>query len=309
MDRKNKQYSCGKNKLILLVAILISLVLFSYFIFYLVDKINFDLKDKIAVIKLEGIIGGTDEFGSNGINTDSIISYIENAEKDDSIKGIIIDINSPGGSVLPSEMIASAVKKIKKPKIALIRDVGASGAYWVASACDDIVAYPMSVTGSIGVRGSYLEFSGLMEKYGVTYNSLTAGKYKDTGSPYKDLTNEEEFILMDTINKIYDYFVEQVAINRNMSKEDIKKLADGYIMLGEDAKEKGLIDYVGDENFAINLVKEKAGIKDAKLVYYREQTSIFDLFSKISAKSFYFLGKGIGSSLFSLNNNNFKITT
>ena len=129
-------------------------------------------KDKVVVIPIDGAIttqesGGL--FAAEEASSSKIVSYIKKANKDQSVKGIIFAINSPGGTVVASEEIVNAIKQTKKPKIAWIREVGASGAYWVASACDEIVADPMSITGSIGVISSYLEFSGLMKKYGVGY--------------------------------------------------------------------------------------------------------------------------------------------
>src|SRR3989344_4196005 len=185
------------------------------------------LTNKIAVIPISGEIGYSDSFSGTSVDPEQIVSYIDGANKDDSIKAIILDINSPGGTVVASEEIANAVKKSKKPVVALINEVGASGAYWIASSSDKIVASPMSVTGSIGVTGSYLEFSKLMDKYGITYNSLKAGDYKETGSLYKELTPKEKEILQGTIDKIYYYFIEQVSINRNLTEAKVKELANG----------------------------------------------------------------------------------
>ncbi len=278
--------------------VMMSIVIVSYVASLTFNNVDISMENKIAVISIEGVIG--QDLGSDGVNAKNIVSYIEAADQDDSIKGIILDINSPGGSVLPSEIIATAIKNSKKPTVAVINDVGASGAYWIASAANKIVAYPMSITGSIGVRGSYLEFSGLMEKYGVTYVDVNAGEYKDLGSPYKSVSEKEREVLLGTTQKIYDYFVNQVSINRGLDKKTVENLANGYIYLGYEAKENGLIDELGDENTAINIIKQSANITDAKLVYYKEKRTIFDILNQISSNSFYFLGEGIGSKLFNL---------
>ncbi|MDD5651437.1 MAG: signal peptide peptidase SppA [Candidatus Nanoarchaeia archaeon] len=254
-----------------------------------------DFQDKIALIPIEGTIGFSDGLGSVGVYPEDVISDIDKANKDSSIKAIILEINSPGGTVVASEEIAKAVKNSKKPVVALIHEVGASGAYWIASASDKIVASEMSVTGSIGVISSYVEFSQLMEKYGITYNDLKAGKYKDIGSPYKELTAEEKTILESVVNKIYDHFVKQVSINRNISEAKVRELATGMIYLGNDAKEFGLIDVIGDKNKAVEIAKELAGIKKADLVKYEKEITLVDIFGKLSTNAFYFMGKGIGS--------------
>ena len=275
--------------------------LFVFLVFKAVSKLDFG--DKIAMISIEGVIGVSDTF-NNGVYPEDIISYIEDANKKDNIKAIILNINSPGGTVVASEEIANAVKKSKKPVVALIHDVGASGAYWIASASDKIVASPMSVTGSIGVTGSYLEFSKLMDKYGITYNSLKAGDYKETGSLYKELTPKEKEILQGTIDKIYYYFIEQVSINRNLTEAKVKELANGNVYLGQDAKDMGLIDELGDKDTAIKIAKDLANIKEADLVEYQKKTSLIDVLGKLSSNAFYFIGQGIGSKLFSLSTEN-----
>src|SRR3989344_7935467 len=150
-----EQNMAGRLKIVLIT--LIAIALFSYAASKL--AVTVDFQNKIAVIKIDGPIGTSSRyFDDNSLSPETIVKFIEKANEDKSVKGIILDINSPGGSVVGSEEIKNAVKGISKPKVALIRDVGASGAYWVASAADKIIADPMSITGSIGVLGSYVEF-------------------------------------------------------------------------------------------------------------------------------------------------------
>src|SRR3989338_8536572 len=130
------------------------------------------LSGNVALIPIDGVIIGTEDSGFlfDGVTSSpEAVEFIEKAEKNPSIKAIILEINSPGGSAVASEEIANAVKKVNKTTVAWVREAGASGAYWVASASDHIVASRMSVTGSIGVIASYLEFPGLLERYNVTY--------------------------------------------------------------------------------------------------------------------------------------------
>ena len=258
-----------------------------------------DIKeDKIVIIPIQGTISnmGSDlPFSSSQITSESIINSIKKAQENNNIKAVIFEINSPGGTVLASKEIADAVKKLNKPKVALIRDVGASGAYWIASSADKIIADPLSITGSVGVISSYLELSDLLNRYGINYERLVVGKYKDIGTPYKDLTEEERNLLQNKINKIDKFFLNEVKINRNL--RDTKKIETGEFFLGSEAKEIGLIDYLGNKETAIEIAKELSKTKEAKLVEFKEKKSILDILNKISTSSFYSLGKGIGSEL------------
>jgi len=210
----------------LIIAIIAAIVTVSV-IFYKVPQGTIS-GNRIAVIHINGpISSGDDNFNGgllagDSVNSGSIVQFIESASKDKTIKGIILNINSPGGAVVASKDITEAVKKVDKPVVALIREVGASGAYWVASAADIIVADPLSITGSIGVFGGYLEFSELMSNYGVEFHSIKSGKYKDLGNQFVNLTPEGEKILEDKLNIIHDYFVDDVNGNR---KKDLSKYA------------------------------------------------------------------------------------
>lgn len=300
MKKRGKVIVIKSYKLIAIIAVLfLGLLLLASFL-----SSSLDFESKIAVIPIEGVIGSADDFTESEVSAKQIIQDLESANKDKSIKAIILEINSPGGTVVASEEIANAVKKSKKPVVSLIREVGASGAYWVASASDKIVASRMSVTGSIGVTSSYLEFSKLMEKYGITYNILKSGEYKDTGSPYKELTEDERRMLQNTLDKIYNYFIEQVSINRNITKSQIEKLATGMIYLGEEAKSLGLIDEIGDKETAIKIAKDLANIKEAKIVSYERKKTLMDILSKLMTNISYNVGRGIGYQLFSLSNQN-----
>src|SRR3989344_1664750 len=143
----------------------------------------------VAVIPIEGVITtAEDDLFSDVANSRDIVDLIKEADNNPNVKAIVFEINSPGGSPVASEEIANAIKQTSKPTVAYIREVGASGGYWIASATDRIFASRMSITGSIGVIGSYLEFDGLLDKYNITYRRLVGGKYKDIGSPFKELT-------------------------------------------------------------------------------------------------------------------------
>jgi len=257
------------------------------------------LSGNVALIPIEGEIVGTNNGGilsQDVISSTDAVELIEKAGKNENIKAIILEIDSPGGSAVASEEIANAVKKTNKTTVAWIREVGASGAYWVASSADHIVANRASITGSIGVIGSYLEFPGFLERYNVTYRRLVAGKYKDIGSPYKEMTEEEKAIFQQTLDSIRDYFVSEVAKNRNLNKKDVDKVANGLFYLGAQAKELGLVDELGGKDEVISYIEKKEGIK-ADVVEYKKEKTLLDVLSKILSKQSFFVGKGIGSSL------------
>ena len=296
----------GKWKTAILVIIIIWVISFlisNFFKGFSTSKIG----NRIAVIQIYGPITLSQDngfFELNSASANNILDALKKANEDPTIKGIILEINSPGGTVVASEEIANAVKKTKKPKVAWIREEGASGAYWIASSTDKIVADPLSVTGSIGVIGSYLEFAGLMEKYGLKYEQLTSGKYKDTGSPFKTLSDDEKTFLQNKINKIHDFFIDQVSKNRNIPRHKIEEIANGAFYLGIEAKDLGLIDILGGKDEAIGEVKKLANIKDAYLVTYQRKPSFLDFFSRIIAYSSFYVGQGFSYGTNDLINNN-----
>ena len=185
------------KKILIAVLILIGLFVVSYASSRLIDIK--DTRDKIAVIPITGVItidGGGIGFESSGASSTDIVEFIQEANKNQNVKGILLEINSPGGSAVASKEIADAVENSKKPVVSWIREVGASGAYWISSSSKLIVADPLSITGSIGVTGSYLEFSELFSKYGVTYQEMSTGEYKDLGSPYERLSEKNKKVLL-----------------------------------------------------------------------------------------------------------------
>ncbi|AJF62323.1 MAG: Signal peptide peptidase SppA, 36K type [archaeon GW2011_AR20] len=297
------------KKIIYIVGVLLFLVLISLAISSSLNNFEKVQEDEILIIPINGIIsnsGGGNIFESVTVTSDKINSLIKKAEENKNIKAVIFEINSPGGTVLASKEIADAVKKLDKPKVALIRDVGASGAYWIASSADKIVADELSITGSIGVISSYLEFSELMGEYGIKYERLVSGEYKDAGSPYRELTSAERSLIQSKIDKIDQIFLSQVKESRNLT--NTARIKTGEFFLGIEAKELGLVDYLGDKETAIEVAKELSNTKEAKLVEFKERKSIFDVLSKINAESFYYLGRGIGASLYFENkDNNLKI--
>lgn len=290
------------------VVLLVSALVFVIFILFPVMIAIFAKGDggigNVALIPINGQITGNggSQLGISMLSSKDVVKFIEKADENKFVKVILLEINSPGGSAVASDEIASAVKNAKKPVVSLIREVGASGGYWIASASDYVIANKMSITGSIGVISSYLEFSGLFDKYGVEYERLVAGKYKDVGTPFRELNEDEREMLQLKINKIHDFFIDEIAKNRGLSKSQVKKLATGEIFLGVEALKEGLIDQLGDKKTVEEYIKKKYKLEKIEIVEYKKKVSLLDVFGSILSEGFVNIGKGIGSVFISSNN-------
>jgi len=193
------------------------------------------------------------------------VDYLVNeAEYKENVKAILIEIDSYGGYPVAAEEIATVLKLSSKPVVALIREGGLSAAYWIATAADRIFASAGSDVGSIGITMSYLDYANQNQTDGLTYNQLSAGKFKDYGDPNKPLTYEERQLLMRDVNILHEIFIKTVATNRNLDIEVVRKLADGSSMLGEMALENGLIDEIGGQYdvdvYIGNLIEEEVEV-------------------------------------------------
>ncbi len=255
----------------------------------------------VALIKVEGAImgsGASSPFGESVASSQTLTRFLAQAESNPSVEVILLEINSPGGSAVASDEVAQAIEASGKPTVALIREVGASGAYWIASEADYVIANRMSITGSIGVVSSYLEFSGLMEEYGVSYERLVAGDKKDIGVPFRELTQAEKTLLESKLDQIHEYFIEAVAQNRGMSTAQTRAVATGEFFLGAQAVELGLVDSLGSKVQAEEYIQQTFGIKEIEYVLYEQDLGLFDVLAQLSSSFSYAVGEGIGSSLF-----------
>lgn len=201
----------------------------------------------VAVLPIEGTIlpymGISDE---PLIVTPSMInSFMDSVEKEDGIEAVLVEINSPGGTPVAAQRIAERLHSSTLPVVGLIGDMGASGGYMIAAATNYLIASPMSDVGSIGVTMSYVENSKQNEDSGLTYVQLTTGKFKDSGTPERAITDEEREMFQKDLDLVHNEFVNVVATYRNKPVEDIKKLADGSSMVGVRALENGLVDKLG----------------------------------------------------------------
>ena len=227
--------------------------------------------EKIGVIQIEGRIS------DSRVITSQLVKF----KKDKGIKAIILRINSPGGGVGPTQEIYREVIKAGKTKkvIASMGSVAASGGYYIASAADKIVANPGTITGSIGVLMEFVRLEDLLNKIGVNVEVLKSGEFKDIGSPHRKLTAQERELLNALVADIQKQFVKDVATGRNLSVEEVQKIADGRIFSGAQAKELGLVDVLGNFQDTVEIAKDMAGIKgEVTLVYSkRGKLPLWDL--------------------------------
>jgi len=222
-----------------------------------------------VVIKLSGEIhSGESSFDSVG--ADSVLQELRDLENDVNVKGILIEINSPGGTVAASQEIFNELMHLRKTKkiVVSMKDVAASGGYYIAAASDYIFAENGTITGSIGVISFSPNFKGLMDKYGVAVRTYKAGKYKDMYSPFRDSTSEEEEIINKQLQDTYRKFVEDVARGRNKTVKSIEELAEGKIYSGEDAFRNKLVDDIGG--------RREAHAKLSELCQYEGQIPLFE---------------------------------
>jgi protease-4 len=185
--------------------------------------------------------------GGGGVVADEVVEQIEAADDDEAVSALLIELNTPGGEVVPSDDIRRAVASFDGPTIAYATDLCASGGYWIASGCDELWARDGSLVGSIGVVGSRPNASGLADRLGISYEQFTAGEYKDAGVPLREIEDDEREYLQSLIDGYYEQFVETVSEGRSMDSETIRE-TEARVYLGPDALDIGLVDALGVED-------------------------------------------------------------
>ena len=226
---------------------------------------------QIAWIKVRGVIAQDNRTSpfARPSGASAIAKKIREAGEDKKVKAIVLDINSPGGTVASVQNIYSEILRAKKNKkvVALFRDVAASGGFYIAMAADKIVAEPGMITGSVGVIMQTSNVEGLFEKIGVTVTPITSGKYKDMGSAFRPMSDAEKAILQDMVDDTYGQFLAAVKAGRpDVKPEDMTEYTDGRIFTGQRAYNLGFIDKLGGEEEALALAGELAGVKDPKVI-------------------------------------------
>jgi len=243
--------------------------------------------DSIALIHIDGAISGTGSSIDGVVTPEDVIDQLDQASKDTSVKAVLLRIDSPGGTVAASQEIAMAVERMDVPVVSSIGDIGASGAYMVASQSDHIVAAPGSAVGSIGVIMQLTNLQGLLDKVGVEFTVSTKGDLKDAGSPYRSITTTEVALIDEQMTVAYEQFIADVAKGRDMEIEDVRELATGWAWMGTEALDLGLIDSLGNYSDAVDKAAELGEIDgEPNIVTYEPSLGFEDLaFSLFGLKS------------------------
>ncbi|MBN8705211.1 MAG: signal peptide peptidase SppA [Bacteroidetes bacterium] len=225
---------------------------------------------KIGLVDITGEIFSSDDY----------VKQIEAFRESGNVRALLVRVNSPGGSVAPSQEIYESIRAFResgKPVVISMNSVAASGGYYLALGGTTIMANSGTITGSIGVIIQYPQVKPLMDKIGVEVVTVKSGKFKDVGSPFRQQTTEDLAYLQNVINDTYDQFVEAVAIERNLSLDSAKALAEGKIYTGRQAMKNGLVDTIGTFEDAVKLAGKLAGISGKpELIKKRKQERFFD---------------------------------
>ncbi len=236
--------------------------------------------DKIALVDVDGVLlnqpsGGLLSRGEHPVSF--VVEKLQAARRDASVKAVLLRINSPGGSVTASDMLYEEIRRFRatgKPVVAMLMDLGTSGGYYVACACDEILAQRSTVTGSIGVIMQSVDVSGTLGKLGMVTEAIKSGPRKDAGSPFRPLEPEDRAMFQAVIDDLYARFVDVVAAGRpGLDRAAVLAVADGRIYTARQALEAGLIDGVTTLPGAVEHLKQKAGIRRCRVVTYQRPMS------------------------------------
>lgn len=259
-------------------------------------------KDKIAVLSLNGVIQDLGEtsslFQSAGYNHQYFMNQLSAILEDTNVKGVVLEVNSPGGGVVESADIYDALRMIQvEREIPLYISMGgmaASGGYYVSAPADKIFVNPETITGSIGVIMESVNYAKLAEKYGIDFNTIKTGPYKDIMSGSREMKDDERAMLQEMINDSYERFVDIIVEGRGMTEAEVKKVADGRVMNGRQAIEAGLADEYGKAADVIAAMKEDYKLQDATVFEY---TTLDSWTSILGVKAGNMFGSNIESEL------------
>jgi len=257
------------KKLCIIISALVVLLLVISAVLTVFQK-NIPLKSRVALVRIEGPI----------LDSKDTVEEIQEYARDNSIKALILRIDSPGGAVAPSQEIYAEVKKTvaRKAVVVSMGSVAASGGYYIACPATKIVANPGTLTGSIGVIMEIPNIEGLMNKIGVKTEVIKSGKNKDIGSAFRTMKPEERELLQGVMDNVHEQFIRAVAEGRKMNIEDVRKIADGRIFTGEQAKGQGLVNELGTLDDATKAAAKLAGIKEEpEVVTKKDKFSFVDV--------------------------------
>jgi len=229
---------------------------------------------RIGVVDVKGPIG----MGRGSVESEPVLKLLKRYGDDSDMKAVVVRIDSPGGAVGTSQEILDGLRRLAEDKVVVcaMGNLAASGGLLVAMGCDRIVAQPGTLTGSIGVISTFPNVNGLLKKMDVQMNTVTAGKLKDAGSPFREFSDADRSYWQELANRIHRQFIQAVAEGRDLPVEQVEKFADGRVFTGEQAVELGLVDELGGFQDAVDLAKELAEIRgEPRLVFPPDERSRF----------------------------------
>ncbi len=275
-----------RRRVLIGLGVIVGLLMFFFILLFLIGRYSggktsrFAFGDKIAVVEVRGVITQ-----SSGV-IEELHQYLE----DDGVKAIILRIDSPGGGVGPSQEIYREIMRIKsnskRKVVTSMGSVAASGGYYIASASDLIVANPGTITGSIGVVMQFSNFEELLKKIGIKGVVLKSGEHKDIGSPFREMTPEEKRIMQEVLDNVHQQFIQAVAEGRKLERSKVAEVADGRILTGEQAKNLGLVDRLGNLQDTIDITAKMVGIEGKPNVLYpKKKISLWELLMREMASA------------------------
>jgi len=265
----------GRNRWLLGCALLVAGTVATVALAFVV--VNMALSgDQLSFAPLAGRVGLVEIVGEID-DSEQIVEQLQRHQRDATVRALVLRLDSPGGGVAASQEIYEAVRKLNdegKPVVASMAGVAASGAYYVACAADSIVSNPGTLTGSIGVIMSFPNTEELFRKVGVKLEVVKTGKFKDTGSMWRPMSEDERNLLQDVLTNVYDQFIDAIVDGRSMNREDVLPYADGRVFSGDQALEYGFVDRLGDLDDAIQLAAKMGGIEGRPTVVRKERRRV-----------------------------------
>ena len=255
--------------LLLLVGVIFFLAV--YLLGSLTGKRSLSLSDHVGVVTVEGVLRDSQD----------IVRQVEEFSRDEGVKAVVVRIDSPGGGVTPSQEIYDSLVELKTKKriVVSMGSVAASGGYLIACAADKIVANPGTITGSISAIMHFANAEELLKKIGLKSSTVKSGKFKDIGSPTRPMTREEKALIQALVDDTYDQLLDVIARDRKIPKEALRKIADGRIFTGRQARKLGLVDDLGGMDYAVRLAGKISGIKGKPEVAYptKKKSTLWEL--------------------------------
>jgi len=243
-------------------------------------------ESRVGVVVVDGILAESDE----------VLDQIKYFEKEGGIKAVVVRVNSPGGGVVPAEEIYDALRQLrmKKHVVASMGSVAASGGYLIACGAEKIMANPGTITGSISAIMHFANVGDLLGKIGIKSQVIKSGKFKDLGSPVREMTAEEKALLQWVVDDVYDHFLDIIVQERKMGKDKLREIADGRIFTGRQAKQQGLVDELGGLEEAIKMAAKMSGLKGEPEAVYapKKKGSVWEYLLKGSLSTVMSLANG-----------------